>query len=95
MSSTDYKYPLRLPPADAKAVRKLAKDSGASVNTIVGLCVRKALPGVRESLTESYARITNVAPMSPEAARRLYAKADDDTNSINLFMAAQVMSIEE
>jgi hypothetical protein len=39
--------------------------------------------------------VTNVEPLPDVVARRLYNEADDDTDAIRLFMAAQAKSIEE
>jgi hypothetical protein len=94
-SAKDYNYPLRLPAADAIAVNKVCRQSRASFNRIVTLCVRKALPVVAESLAAESGRITNVDPLPVKVSKKLYRQRDDDTASINLFMAAQVKSIEE
>jgi hypothetical protein len=94
-ASKDYKYPLRLPDEDAKAVAMVCRESRASFNRVVSLCVRKALPSVREALVSDTGRVTNIDPLSAKVARRLYKQADDDAESIRLFMAAQVTDIEE
>ena len=91
----DYHYPLRLASEDAKAVDAVCRQSRVSFNRVVALCVKKALPEVRESLSTQAARVTNVDPLPEKTARRLYRQADDDTDSIRLFMAAQAESIEE
>jgi hypothetical protein len=91
----NYNYPLRLSAADAKAINELSKESRASINSIVTLCVRKALPDVRKALAPELPRITNVDPLPDKIARRLYRQRDDDTDSIRLFMDAQVTKVEE
>jgi hypothetical protein len=40
-------------------------------------------------------RITNVDPLPDKVLKRLYGQADDDADSIRLFMAAQAKAIEE
>jgi hypothetical protein len=97
MKSTgkEYNYPLRLPDEDAKAVALLCRESRASFNRVVSLCVRKALPAVREALGVSPGRITNVDPLPAKIAKRLYKQTDDDGDAIRMFMAAQVVDVEE
>jgi hypothetical protein len=90
-----YNYALRLPAADAKAVNAICRESNASFNQVVSLCVRKALPSVRAALLPDPPRITNVDPLPDSVLTRLYSEPDDDTQSIALFMAAQSKTIEE
>jgi len=40
-------------------------------------------------------RITNVDPLPDKVLKRLYGQADDDADSIRLFMAAQTKAVEE
>jgi len=94
-SATDYNYPLRLPAQDAKAVMRVCRQSRASFNRVVTLCVRKALPLVAESLAAETGRITNVDPLPPKLSKRLYKQKDDDSESTALFMRLQVGNIEE
>ena len=94
-AAKDYNYPLRLPAADAKAVNEVCRQSRASFNKVVTLCVRKALPAVREALAAEIGRVTNVDPLPENVAKRLYNEPDDDTDSIRLFMAAQSETTEE
>jgi hypothetical protein len=94
-SAKDYHYPLRLASEDAKAVDAVCRQSHVSFNLVVALCVRKALPEVRESLSTETRRITNVDPLPGKILKRLYKQADDDADSIRLFMAAQAKAIEE
>jgi hypothetical protein len=94
-SVKDYHYPLRLASEDAKAVDAVCRQSHVSFNRVVALCVRKALPEVREMLSSQVNRITNVDPLPAKVLKRLYGQADDDSDSIRLFMAAQTKAIEE
>ena len=94
-SGKEYKYPLRLPDEDAKAVAVVCQESRASFNRVVSLCVRKALPAVREALAADAGRVTNVDPLPANTAKRLYKERDDDADAIRLFMAAQVVDVEE
>ena len=91
----DYHYPLRLASEDAKAVDAVCRQSHVSFNRVVALCVKKALPEVREILSTQTSRITNVDPLPDKVLKRLYRQADDDADSIRLFMAAQAKAIEE
>jgi len=94
-TKADYNYPLRLPPADAEAVNEVCRQNRTSFNRVVALCVRKALPAVRETLAAESGRITNVDPLPKKTLKRLYAEPDDDTRQIARMMAAQCKTIEE
>jgi hypothetical protein len=50
---------------------------------------------LRERFLEQAGRVTNVDPLPDELASRLYNEADDDTDAVQLFMAAQAKSIAE
>jgi hypothetical protein len=89
----DYHYPLRLASKDAEAVAAMCRESHVSFNQVVALCVRKALPDVGEALSAETRRITNVDPLPDKVLKRLYSQADDDTDSIRLFMAAQAKAV--
>jgi hypothetical protein len=91
----DYKYALRLPDEDAQAVALVCQESRASFNRVVSLCVRKALPLVRETLATQTGRVTNINPLPAKVAKRLYKQKDDDAEAIRLFMAAQATDVEE
>lgn len=91
----DYHYPLRLPAEDAKAVNDVCRQSRSSFNRVLAMCVRKALPAVRESLAAESGRVTNVDPLPDKVLKRLYGQADDDADSIRLFMDAQAKTVEE
>ena len=94
-SAKDYHYPLRLPAEDARAVDDVCRQSRASFNRVVAMCVKKALPSVRDALSGEAGRVTNVDPLPKRVLTRLYRQADDDSDSIRLFMAAQVHAVEE
>ena len=94
-SRKDYHYPLRLPAEDAKAVDQVCWKSRTSFNQVVTMCVRKALPAVRDALSAETGRVTNVDPLPTRVLERLYSQAEDDTDSIRLFMAAQAQTVEE
>lgn len=40
-------------------------------------------------------RITNVDPLPDKVLKRLYSQADEDAESIRLFMTAQTKAVEE
>jgi len=90
-----YNYALRLESKDAAAVDSVCRQSRVSFNRVVALCVKKALPEVREALSAHASRITNVDPLPDKVAKKLYRQADDDADSIKMFMAAQVKTVEE
>jgi hypothetical protein len=72
-------YALRIPVDDARELTKAQKISGQSINQLVVLCVRKALPEV-VSAFRSPGRITNVQPLPATAWRRIYARKDELEN---------------
>jgi hypothetical protein len=94
-SPKEYHYPLRLASEDARAVDEVCRQSHVSFNRVVALCVRKALPEIRETLSTQTMRITNIDPLPSKVSKRLYGEADDDSDSIRLFMNAQSKVIEE
>jgi hypothetical protein len=94
-AAKDYNYPLRLPAADAKALNEVCRQNRTSFNRVVALCVRKALPAVREALAAESGRITNVDPLPDKTLKRLYAETDDDSRQIARMMAAQCKVVEE
>jgi hypothetical protein len=94
-STKDYNYALRLPPEDAAEINQVCRQNRTSFNKVVTLCVRKALPSVRDALAAEKGRITNVEPLPDRVLKRLYSEPDDDADSIALFMAAQSKAIDE
>ncbi len=69
-------YALRIPTADAKELAKAQELSGQSINQLVMICVRKALPEVVASLGAN-PRVTNVAPLPAIEWRRIYRHPDE------------------
>jgi hypothetical protein len=86
-------YPLAVPPDLLLEVRRTAKETGLSLAEAMRQSLRLGLPKLRDQL--AVGRVTNVEPLLPAAARRLYSIPDDDEAEIRLFMAAQAMSVEE
>ncbi|MCZ7636142.1 MAG: hypothetical protein M5U12_08955 [Verrucomicrobia bacterium] len=86
-------YPLAMPSELLTEVRRTAKETGLSLPEAMREGLKLGLPKLREQL--AVGRVTNVPPLSPSAARRLYSTPDDDEAAIKLFMAAQVKSVVE
>ena len=75
-ASKHHPYALRLPAQEAKDLTRAQKASGESVNQLIVLCVRKALPEVLASFSRDQ-RVTNVAPLPVAELRKIYARADE------------------
>lgn len=90
-----HQYPIRVEPSDKSALEKASRQTGQSINQLVVLCVRQALPGIRAALSRESGRVTNVDPLPAAVSKRLYSEPDDDEDSIRLFMTAQAKSVEE
>ena len=86
-------YPLAVPPDLLSEVRRTAKETGLSLAEAMRQSLKLGLPKLREQLAVS--RVTNVEPLAPRVARRLYSSPDDDDPAIKIFMAAQSHSPEE
>jgi hypothetical protein len=86
-------YPLAVPPDLLTEVRRTAKETGLSLAEAMRQSLKLGLPKLREQL--AVGRVTNVEPLPPRVARRLYSAPDDDESAIKLFMAAQADSPEE
>ncbi len=69
-------YALRIPAQDAIELAKAQELSGQSINQLVMICVRKALPEVVASLSAN-PRVTNVAPLPAIEWRRIYRQQDE------------------
>lgn len=69
-------YALRIPARDARTLAKAQKLSGESINQLLILCLRKALPELMASF-QSAERITNVSPLSVMELRRIYRGKDE------------------
>ena len=78
MSATlkHHPYALRIPAQDARALAKAQKLSGESINQLLILCLRKALPELMASF-QSAERVTNVPPLSVMELRRIYQGRDE------------------
>lgn len=86
-------YPLAVPADLLREVRRTAKNAGLSLAEAMRQSLRLGLPRLREQF--AVGRVTNVEPLPPTTARRLYSIPDDDEAGIRVFMAAQAMSVEE
>jgi len=69
-------YALRLPAAEAKELAKAQKLSGESINQLVVLCVRRALPDVLAGF-RSHRRVTNIEPLAVSELRKIYSGKDE------------------
>jgi|GEM_PF-1252826 len=69
-------YALRIPAQDAKALAKAQALSGESINQLLILCLRKALPELMASFQPAE-RVTNVPPLSGVELRRIYRGKDE------------------
>jgi hypothetical protein len=69
-------YALRIPAQDAGALAKVQELSGESINQLLILCLRKALPELMVSF-QSTERATNVPPLSVTELRRIYQGKDE------------------
>jgi uncharacterized protein (DUF1778 family) len=69
-------YALRISVSEAKALTKAQKISGQSINQLVMLCVRRALPEVVSTFTTT-SRVTNVNPLSAASWRKIYRRKDE------------------
>ena len=78
MSATTkhHPYALRIPAQEAKELAKAQKVSGQSINQLIMLCVRKALPEVLANFSTSQ-RVTNVPPLPVKELRRIYSGKDE------------------
>jgi len=78
MSATPkhHPYALRIPAPDAKELAKAHKSSGQSINQLIMLCVRKALPEVLANFSPNR-RVTNVPPLPVKELRRIYSSKDE------------------
>lgn len=85
--------PLAMPEKLLREVRAVAKDTGLSMADAMRQSMKLGLPKLREELGTR--RLTNVAPLPAAVARKLYSLEDDDSDSIQQFMAAQSTTVEE
>jgi len=69
-------YALRIPVQQARELTKAQKISGQSINQLVMLCVRRALPEVISTFALQ-SRITNVDPLPAATWRKIYRRQDE------------------
>lgn len=80
-------YPLALPVDFLEEFKQAAKEAGLSTAATIRQSAKLGLPKFREQISSS--RVTNVAPLPDEVARKLYAEREEDLDSIRRFIAAQ------
>ncbi len=80
-------YPLHLPAELLSQIRRTAEDTGLSLADAMRQSLKLGLPRLHEQLAGG--RVTNVEPLSKAALDKLYARRDDDMESVRLFIAAQ------
>ena len=94
-SAKHHQYPIQVESSDQSALETASRQTGQSINELILLCVRTALPGLSAALSGESGRVTNVDPLPEAASKQLYSQPDDDEDSIRLFMAAQAKSVAE
>lgn len=87
--------PVSMPEDLLHEIETAASDTGLSRQDVIRQSTKLGIPKLREQLSKPGGRITNIDPLPPAVAKRLYAERDDDEESIRLFMAAQSKSVEE
>ena len=85
-------YALRLEPDDRKQLDAAAKATHASLNQLILLCIRRALPGVCAGLSPENGRVTNVEPLSRAELDLIYSQPEQDEAGIRAFSEAQDLS---
>lgn len=86
-------YPLALPPALLREIRRTAKETGLSLADAMRQSLKLGLPKLREQLAAG--RVTNVDPLPDEVQERIYSQPDEDEEGTRKFMAAQSFHINE
>jgi hypothetical protein len=76
IATKHHPYALRIPAQDAKDLARAQEISGQSINQLIVLCVRKALPEVLANFNR-HPRVTNIAPLSARELRRIYSGPDE------------------
>ena len=69
-------YPLALPLDFLDEFKQVAKEAGLSTAATIRQSAKLGLPKFREQISSS--RVTNVAPLPNEVARKLYAERAED-----------------
>ena len=88
-TTKEYRYPLRMPAADSKAVAEVVKTTGHSINSVLLLAVRKGLPLARQTLSAEQGRVTNVDPLPGPVLDRIHRQPDRDEAGEQRLMKAQ------
>jgi len=88
-TTKEYRYPLRMPAADSKAVAEVVKATGHSINSVLLLALRKGLPLARQTLSVEQGRVTNVDPLPKSVLDRIYRQPDRDEAGEKRWMRAQ------
>lgn len=70
-------YALRIPAQEAKELAQAQEISGQSINQLVMLCVRRALPEVISNFVSKSGRVTNVKPLPDAVWRKIYSRKDE------------------
>jgi hypothetical protein len=89
-----YRFSLRLPREDCPAIKAVSMESGASVNDVLVLAIRKGLDAARQALCRTEGRVCNADPLPEEVLTRIYQQPDEDAESIRLFQRAQTAGLE-
>ena len=82
-------YPARFEPCDHKSLSEASKETGFSINQLLGLCVRQSLANVVAANSRGDGRVTNVEPLSAEELARAYDGTESDEAGIRAMIAAQ------
>ena len=80
-------YPIALPVDFLKEFKQAAEEAGVSTADSIRQSAKLGLPKFREQ--NASGRVTNVAPLPDNIARKLYADREEDMDSIRRFIAAQ------
>ena len=88
-STKEYRYPLRMPAADSKALAEVVKSTGQSINSVLLIALRKGLPLARQTLCAEQGRVTNVDPLPNSVLDRIYRQPDRDAAGEKRFVSAQ------
>ena len=88
-TTKEYRYPLRMPAADSKALAEVVKATGHSINSVLLLAVRKGLPLARKTLCAEQGRVTNVDPLPKSVLDRIYSQPDRDEAGEERFVRGQ------
>jgi hypothetical protein len=76
LTAKHHPYALRMPAQESKELARAQKISGQSINQLVMLCVRRALPEVVSTFA-TQSRVTNVEPLPAPVWRKIYRRRDE------------------